>query len=285
MSLYTSRSELCIGCSAAETLREEFKSEFTSESVRSLCADVAARAARQVRAFRIHTLRVDSDLRRTSEGEPPRTRAAGFTLKPAPGQGKEEEDLVYPKIVVPPRVKPQSAAKAEGHDSDYTYESLEEDETAREDGEKSEGYSDLSFHAKGSKRTSRIETVGATAKSAAAPAERAPEDRSLRTGRGKGRSKEEDPHREDRHRRRRGEEDEREEKDHFRRGREKDIEQGQKGLRRSRSRSRRIPLAAPVGARGSQDLLPERYLRIAEETEPQKPKSKKKKEWPRQSRR
>eukprot|EP00438_Fugacium_kawagutii_P026250 Skav233565 [mRNA] locus=scaffold563:698171:702408:- [translate_table: standard] len=169
VELYTTRSPLCLGCSAVETLRAEFRSEFASGSSRALCVDIAVSAARQVRAFRLYCLRREQDQRRSPDPEAAPVQRTGFTLKPvARVQDGEEEPTEFPVCHVPPRTDRKAPEPSTKEESEYSYETGEEDPPAGE--EEEEGYSSLDFPTKAEKSEKTDKAVGATAKSAAAPA-------------------------------------------------------------------------------------------------------------------
>lgn len=105
--LYSDRSPYCLPCSAADCLAKEFQQPFGSSVVRNLATDVALSAARQVRAFRLFSLRArekeegrvtlrekEAEVKRPGGGDP-RSSKVGAPANSERERGDEPSEYSY----------------------------------------------------------------------------------------------------------------------------------------------------------------------------------------------
>ena len=97
--LVTQRSEFCVSCASALTLKEEFKSKWGCGVVKSLATDISLSAARQVRALRLHSLKVEEE--RTTPGGIKLTERQGDEGRSGPAIAAKVESPLKTEALLP----------------------------------------------------------------------------------------------------------------------------------------------------------------------------------------
>ena len=116
-SLYSKRSDLCIPCSAAHTLSEEFKGHWGDSKLRLLAGDIAVSAARHVRGLRIASAPSEAGATPKSAAAKPREEARRSPPRRSPlgRRGKRPEGGATSdppaRTKVSPQVRRKSPAK------------------------------------------------------------------------------------------------------------------------------------------------------------------------------
>lgn len=241
-TVYTERSDLCLPCAAAETLTNEFRSSFGSETIKNLATDVIITASRQVRALRLFSLR----LLEQESGVVLKAKSLSPGRTGEPGGAKSSKD----------EKKQEAKAKEE---EEYSYYS--EPEESR-DQEELDEESSLSYptkadrEARETKKSERPPAVTSKSAPVVKPVSTVP-----------GRKRERTEGEEDR--RKRSPSGRHKEDCRKRRNRQDQPEDIAGSSRRSRGFAlipdKRAPLAGSTDPKQQEAALPERYLRLPTE--------------------
>ena len=251
LEIFTSRSELCLACSAVRTQNLEFQGDWGSGSLRNLGTDIACSAARQIRALRLHSLKEAGLEERPFEAERPTERSVAKKDE-ARGSAPESATVVLRSRPEDPKKKAATSGSS----------SSEEDEE--------EGSQEVSpaSPATTSRRQPQF-SPGRAEKSAAAKSKaKGGHEKDKESGRRKReesvrpRHKREDS---DRHRKKRRNSREKREK--------KEVEQVPSSVEEYHGRSNLSRLVDPFGR------LPDRLLRLNEEPLDSPRKAPRKEQW------
>ena len=109
-AIFSRRSTLCIPCSAAYTLQEEFKEEWGDSKLRVLAGDIAVSAARHIRGLRVASTSAKGATPKSAASKPaaePVNQCTRSTLRRSTRKQEREETRKNPSPEKPTEVRKQ----------------------------------------------------------------------------------------------------------------------------------------------------------------------------------